>query len=71
MNLQNWLDKYRGKVSRTVNGLTEVLSTAPDLPHVTVILPRPVRESEMDIYRLDDFAVSGRYGVHTFGMVRI
>jgi len=71
MKLQEWMNSHGGKINRRgQNGLVEVLSTVPDADSHTVILPRPTPDAEWEIFHLEDFAVSGRYGVHTFGMIR-
>lgn len=71
MKLQEWMNAHGGKTIRTgQNGLTEVLSAVPDADFQTVVLPRPTPDAEWEVFHLEDFAVSGRYGVHTFGMVR-
>lgn len=71
MKLQDWMNTHGGKINRTGrNGLTEVLSAVPDTEFQTVILPRPTPDAEWEVFHLEDYAVSGRYGVHTFGMIR-
>ena len=68
------MDKYKGKINRTrnVHGyvLTDVLSTVPETEIHTVILPHPTHDAEWDISHLDDYAVTGRYGVHTYGVIK-
>lgn len=65
------MDLHGGRINhRDKNGQTEVLSAVPDAEFQTVILPQPTPDAEWEIFHLEDFAVSGRYGVHTFGMIR-